>query len=1180
MGRGAMLQRGSSVSAYLQQAEENLARLGAQVDKGVFAAPRSARGSAGSLGRASVAVAGAPPPAGGGHACCCVSHSPRRPSNGTSHHGYGAAYGGGDEGAISGIVSSPRRGASAKRVEVEVPVTTVGHVDTAASGHGPGPGFTFHIGNGNCNGSGVGPSGTTPPASPEAPLLDLEACRRAAHALEVRRCAGTRAELEEALRRVNDRQAEAKELMDVQAQTMLGLDRKVKSFDGRLRAAEAAAATAAEAATQVASRASAEAIAEATSAAAAAEAAAAAAASSARQEAEACYGEFQRKLESAVGPNQAKVPHQLADLHRRIAALTDTVRRDHEASKHFLQRAVEGFEEELRRSLQRQVEDLDRERRSREERNAELMAAEMRKRAEEASRSVAEDLLGGALAEMVEQRVRAAEEAIGHSVAGLGREVTERVKAAEEVVTKGTPSFRGTRGTREPGLLRHTAECVAELEARASGEEQTYWEVVQALDMRVDALERAEQARQAEDNDEASAAAVWRRLAALEADTQSMRQRLASPERRPGADVSVAPLSARRPVNLGGSPCTPPQGSRFATRRSSPRLSPQDVGAAQPFALSSGCGELEHRQPLGHPRTSTGIGSWARSPPLRAEDRSTSPDFEFSFASASGGGDLSLTAPGRAAAGSSSWPRGHAGGRDLDVPRSRACSREESSGIYQHQVPPFRQADSPVREDAQERLLANARARDEARIRAQEDEERQATIEAEARAKAEAEARAKAAAEAKAKAEAEAQAREEAAERERVERELAEQERADRERAERDRVERERAERERVERERVERERAERERVEAEAKALAEAEARVREETEKQQKEEEAARARREAQAAEQARLEAQRRAAEAEAQAKAEAEERAKAEALARRREEGVVQHQQPQHQQRQQQQLQQERQQQQQQQPKPRAPSGEQLKPWDDILATLGIEPDDEDVDGDGGGSDAQALVASVLPSSSVRPSRLSGGRSSRASATTSMEDDEDSFVAPVRSSRNSLGSNAGHNNTWSSNPEDQRSSGSCGTERMVQASSRKPPQASTQPQSNAPPAIEYVILLNKTDGSRVGFNIERDSGAGLLIREITGGLAAQWNMENPTRQVKPGDRILKANDVRCSTTAELAGECKKIGRLRMTILRERPTLAEVNAFAASTTRRPPSEAGSAAASFVSEDGLPDLP
>lgn len=250
--------------------------------------------------------------------------------------------------------------------------------------------------------------GSTPLFSPGAPRPDSGARRLGTHTPEANRCAGTLAELEEALRDVSARQAEAKEQMDVQLQTLMGLDRKVKSFDGRLRSAMAAAATVAETAGDVAMRVSNQAVAEASSAAEKAEAAAAATAT-ARQEVEAYVAEFQRRLENAFGPHPAVISHQVAELHRRIAAVSDTVRRDHLASKSDLQKAMEGFEKKLRRSLQRQLEALDQELRAREERQADQLGAEMNRRAEVASRIVASDLLCGAVGEMVEHCVREAE---------------------------------------------------------------------------------------------------------------------------------------------------------------------------------------------------------------------------------------------------------------------------------------------------------------------------------------------------------------------------------------------------------------------------------------------------------------------------------------------------------------------------------------------------------------------------------------------------------------------------------------------------------------------------------------------------------------------------------------------------------------------------------------------------
>lgn len=262
-----------------------------------------------------------------------------------------------------------------------------------------------------------------------------------------RRCAGSRAELDDAFRRLEDKEAEAKEQMDVQAKMMLGLDRKVKAFDSRIRAVEAGMAAAADIAT--AGRSTAEAVktldvrlSEVESTIISFNPVSDKTALEAAETVENRCGELERRFESlaatlASAPRKGDASgvngsQQLADLQRRAAALAEGARRDREASRQH----TKGLVDELKKNVRHQLDDFDRRLRAREER----LSEETRQQAGEVGRQLAGELLSGPVADLVERRAQRTEEAMAetaravHSEQGVGlqRDVASWMEAAEE----------------------------------------------------------------------------------------------------------------------------------------------------------------------------------------------------------------------------------------------------------------------------------------------------------------------------------------------------------------------------------------------------------------------------------------------------------------------------------------------------------------------------------------------------------------------------------------------------------------------------------------------------------------------------------------------------------------------------------------------------------------------------
>eukprot|EP00416_Gambierdiscus_australes_P030415 CAMPEP_0171090570 /NCGR_PEP_ID=MMETSP0766_2-20121228/31941_1 /TAXON_ID=439317 /ORGANISM="Gambierdiscus australes, Strain CAWD 149" /LENGTH=154 /DNA_ID=CAMNT_0011548579 /DNA_START=112 /DNA_END=576 /DNA_ORIENTATION=- len=100
--------------------------------------------------------------------------------------------------------------------------------------------------------------------------------------------------------------------------------------------------------------------------------------------------------------------------------------------------------------------------------------------------------------------------------------------------------------------------------------------------------------------------------------------------------------------------------------------------------------------------------------------------------------------------------------------------------------------------------------------------------------------------------------------------------------------------------------------------------------------------------------------------------------------------------------------------------------------------------------------------------------------------------------------------------------------------------PPLAVTKP-GEGKGGQEWKVVIDKTSGTRLGVDVDHQDGATLLIDAITGGLAQKWNVDNPDKEVKQGDRIIEVNGIRGDVEL-LVQECKKSKVLEMTVWRAR--------------------------------------
>eukprot|EP00747_Dinoflagellata_sp_TGD_P178899 gnl/TRDRNA2_/TRDRNA2_28785_c0_seq1.p1 gnl/TRDRNA2_/TRDRNA2_28785_c0~~gnl/TRDRNA2_/TRDRNA2_28785_c0_seq1.p1 ORF type:complete len:206 (+),score=30.92 gnl/TRDRNA2_/TRDRNA2_28785_c0_seq1:54-620(+) len=84
------------------------------------------------------------------------------------------------------------------------------------------------------------------------------------------------------------------------------------------------------------------------------------------------------------------------------------------------------------------------------------------------------------------------------------------------------------------------------------------------------------------------------------------------------------------------------------------------------------------------------------------------------------------------------------------------------------------------------------------------------------------------------------------------------------------------------------------------------------------------------------------------------------------------------------------------------------------------------------------------------------------------------------------------------------------------------------------------EYIVTLDKTASKKLGINVDHTAvGGSLPIKAITGGLARQWNQDNPDCKVMEGDCIIEVNGAR-GDVALLVERCMNDIVLRMTLRR----------------------------------------
>jgi len=287
---------------------------------------------------------------------------------------------------------------------------------------------------------------------------------------------------------------EAQEQMSVQAKTLLGLDKKVKGFDVRLRALE-------DLATQSKQEVGLHPTHRQT-----------AAADDVSHKIEQRVIDIEKRVTGMAASLTAR-PGQFAEVQRRLCAVVDSGKRDRESSRQHM--------DDMRRGLHDRMDALERDMCQREARQLEHLSVEARRHAQNVVNESEAALLRGPVSELAGRLVEGAVAETKAAMASIRRELATALQKVEErrlAESKRLEQFivdsslQALQATETPGglvtgvvdsagsiqgpfrqapgaLLRQTADRVADLESRARGEEQAYWTSVQVLEQRMGSAE-------------------------------------------------------------------------------------------------------------------------------------------------------------------------------------------------------------------------------------------------------------------------------------------------------------------------------------------------------------------------------------------------------------------------------------------------------------------------------------------------------------------------------------------------------------------------------------------------------------------------------------------------------------------------------------------------------------------
>lgn len=108
----------------------------------------------------------------------------------------------------------------------------------------------------------------------------------------------------------------------------------------------------------------------------------------------------------------------------------------------------------------------------------------------------------------------------------------------------------------------------------------------------------------------------------------------------------------------------------------------------------------------------------------------------------------------------------------------------------------------------------------------------------------------------------------------------------------------------------------------------------------------------------------------------------------------------------------------------------------------------------------------------------------------------------------------------------------------------SASRPPPGPPQGSTGVMRGTVYEVALRKTQGLRLGFDIDLSDSASLLIEAVCpDSVASAWNEAHPEKDIRPADRIIEVNGVRGDPSL-LVQECQReIAVLSLKIWRKLP-------------------------------------
>lgn len=99
--------------------------------------------------------------------------------------------------------------------------------------------------------------------------------------------------------------------------------------------------------------------------------------------------------------------------------------------------------------------------------------------------------------------------------------------------------------------------------------------------------------------------------------------------------------------------------------------------------------------------------------------------------------------------------------------------------------------------------------------------------------------------------------------------------------------------------------------------------------------------------------------------------------------------------------------------------------------------------------------------------------------------------------------------------------------------------PPPAAAQAAKHDSRPEEFRVTCRKTPGKKLGIDVDLSDGLSLFIDGVRDGIVMDWNNENPSLQVRTGDRIVEVNGHR-NNNQDMTSACVQDDVLEMVVTR----------------------------------------